>query len=260
MNRFFEKKKLILIYIFFFATLLLVVVQASSSADYEIDPQDNQNSGGIDSNSGDYMLDCQQIGDTAIGESNSANYQIQHGFICGARDSVTMDFTCLPANRYLAFGDNYLNHVTIEVRPVGGDIFSVIFSQEVITDIHGQYSGLVLTGVSSGTYDITCKGWNTLRLKESNVTLTNGVNIDFSHGGTKLALAGDLNNSNEGNRAFSTELGDNDISAADYSDLVANYNNTPGPTEERRDLDKWGDNATAADYSIVVYNYNSVGE
>ena len=235
---------------------------ASTSSDYELDPQDTQNSSENDSSSNDYSLNCQQVGDTAIGTSDSNDYHIQHGFICAPKGSTVIDFTCLPANRYLAFGNNYANHVTIEVRPVGGDINSIIFSQEVITDINGNYSSLILSNVSAGTYDITCKGWNTLRLKESNVSLSasSTTYIDFSHGGTKLALAGDLNNSNEGNRSSSAEQGDNDISAADYSDLVANYNNAPGPTEDRRDLDKWGGNATAADYSIIVFNYNSVGE
>ena len=254
-----DKIKKMIIFLLIIISLPISVIMASSSSDYELDPQNNENSGGVDSNSNDYFVNCQQIGDTAIGESDSADYQIQHGFIC-SRASTTIDFTCLPDNRYLAFGDNYENKVTIEVRPVGGDIFSIIFSQEVTTDVHGNYTGLVLNGVSSGNYDITCKGWNTLRLKESNITLNNGTVVDFSHSGTKLALAGDLNNSNEGNRVSSAEQGDNDISAADYSDLVANYNNTPGPSEDRRDLDNWGGNATAADYSIVVFNYNSVGE
>ncbi len=251
-----KKILVIVLAIFFFNTS--IVLAGSSSANYSIDKNNTQNSS-ANSASGNFQINCQQVGDTAVGTSASNNFHIIHGVICN-RSITTINIKCLPSNRYLVNGNNWSDHVIIEVRPVGGDINSIIFSQEVVTNNDGVYNGLTLSGVSPGVYDVTCKGWNTLRLKESNVTLTNGALIDFSHGGTRFALSGDIDNNNEGNRSNSVELGDNEINAADYSILVTRFGNTPGPAEERYDLDAYGGNASAADYSILVFNYNNVGE
>ena len=246
-----------IVVIIFFSLGSSVALAESSSSNFSIDNANTQNSTG-NSNSSNYVIDCQQVGDTISGESSSSAYQIIHGVVCN-NTNVNVNIVCLPDNRYLVAGDNFSNKVTIEIRPVNGDINSILFSQSVITDVHGSYDNLQLVGISSGYYDITCKGWNTLRQKESNVYLFAGATVDFSHGGIKKALAGDIDVGNEGNRSSSMEEGDNEINASDYSVLVTHYGLT-GASEERFDLDAYGGNATASDYSIVVFNYNNVGE
>ena len=235
------------------------VFAESSSTNYKSNINNTQNSSEY-SNSSNYNIDCQQVGDTAIGNSNSSHYQLIHGVVCSRNFNLTIGIRCLPANRYLGNGNNWSNHVMVEVRPTGGDINSILFSQEVITNNDGIYQGLVLSGINPGIYDITCKGWNTLRLKEASVDLSTGVFIDFSHGGTIFALVGDVDPYNEGYRNNSQEFGDNEINIADYSILVSRFNNPPSSAEERYDLDKYGGNVSVADYSILVFNYNNKGE
>lgn len=207
----------------------------------------------------DYKIDCQQVGSLVGGESvDTSGNKIQHGFLCEQQDTI-LDFLFEPQGRYGPPNTNDQTKVTIEVRPVGGGVNSFIFSQEVTTNSNGTYSGLVLTGVSPGTYDITAKGWATLRIKKSNVTLSASTNfIDFTNSGSNKAKAGDIDLTDRSG-VGSSEKGDNEINAGDYSVLVGNYNLT-GPSYDRYDLDQFDGGASAADYSILVFNYNLIGD
>ena len=181
-----------------------------------------------------------------------------HGMSCPT-DLVKLDFIFTPQGRYGPPLTNDQTKVTIEVRPVGGNANSFIFSDEVTTLSNGTYTGLVLNGVASGVYDVTAKGWNTLRIKKTSVTLTSGNNfIDFTNGGLNKAIAGDVDPTDRSG-VGSDEKGDNEISAADYSVIVGNYNLT-GPSYDRYDLDQFGNSASAADYSLLVFNYGLIGD
>jgi len=236
------------------------IVLATSSTDFSVDPENEINSFGQNSNSSDFQVGCQQVGDLAIGEStDSGGTIIQHGFPCIPETDTILDFIFSPQGRYGTVLTNDQSRVTIEVRPTGGNENSFIFSQEVTTLADGSYTGLVLTGVSPGNYDITAKGWATLRIKKTNVTILSTLNnIDFTDTGTNRAVAGDIDVTNRSS-VGSAEQGDNEISAGDYPVLVGNYNLT-GPSYDRIDLDQFDNSASAADYSILVSNYNLAGD
>ncbi|TSC91947.1 MAG: hypothetical protein CEN90_62 [Parcubacteria group bacterium Licking1014_17] len=173
----------------------------------------------------------------------------------GQTGIVYLNFTFSPQGRWTGGGNNDASNVVVEVRPVDGNKDSIIFSEEVTTDNSGQYSSLLLDNVSPGTYDVSAKGWATLRKKEVTVILAEGNNtIDFTDTGADKALSGDLDSTT---RVGSAESGDNEISAADYSTLIGNYNTV----QDRYDLDKYTDQLIAGpDYSILVSNYSQEGD
>ena len=266
-----KKRCLLILFFVVFTTILtrVVIVQANTSENVAgtiiLHPLNFGNSGGLQSTSTNYDMDFQQLGDfnTSNSDNSAGNdtFDLLSGYLYAQGGDVYLSFKFLPSNRYLDAGNNYQSEVTIEVRPVGGDIDSILFSEVVTTDANGEYTSLLLTSVTPGTYDVTAKGWATLRLMESSEVLSGGSNtVDFSQSDTLYGLAGDLDAVNEGGRGGSDELGDNYIGAADFSDVVANYDNTPGPAEDRRDLDQYGSNANAADVSIVISNYAQTGD
>ncbi len=211
------------------------------------------------SSSPGYNISCQTVGEAAAGSSNSTGYEVLSGTGClDEAVDVFLDFSYLPQGRYGSAGTNDQTRVTIEVRPLAGVPASFIFSDEVTTSASGSYSGLALLGVLPGNYDITAKGWANLRLKLSNVNLNQGVNsVDFSQAGTLIAPGGDVDLTDR-TGAGSSEQGDNEISAADYSVIVGNYSLT-GPAYDRLDLKQFGGGPSAADYSILVGNYGVIG-
>ncbi len=241
-----------------FSTFEFFFVFATSSTDYQVDPEITYPSN-VQSSSTDYKINCQQVGAITGGVSiDSSGNRITHGITCDSTD-VLLDFIFSPQGRYGMPLSNDQTKVTIEVRPVGGGANSFIFSQEVTTNPAGSFTGLVLTGVSPGNYDVTAKGWATLRIKKLNVSLVAGTNsIDFTNAGTNKAKAGDVDLTDRSG-VGSAEKGDNEINAADYSVLVGNYN-LVGPMYDRYDLDQYGGGASAADYSLLVANYNLVGD
>lgn len=251
--------------VFFLIILVLLVsmpsfkILASSSTDYKIDSQIETNSSGADSNSANFSLKCQQLGDLAVGESTDNNgVKIQHGLQCDDTATATLDLIFSPQGRYGAVLSNDQTKVTIEIRPVGGNAGSFIFSQTVTTLADGSYSGLSLNAVPPGTYDITAKGWASLRVKKTIISIISGLNsIDFTDAGSNRAKVGDVDISNRFG-VGSAEEGDNEISAADYSVLVGNYN-LSGPAYDKINLDQYDSSASAADYSILVSNYNLTG-
>jgi len=250
-------KNIILLSIFFL--LSYSMVSSTSSTDYTVDPENATNSFNQQSTSTDYIVSCQQVGDLAIGQSTDTSGNIIiHGMPC-ATDLVKLDFIFTPQGRYGPPLTNDQTKVTIEVRPVGGNANSFLFSDEVTTLPNGSYTGLILNGVASGIYDVTAKGWNTLRIKKTSVTLTSGNNfIDFTNGGLNKAIAGDVDPTDRSG-VGSDEKGDNEINASDYSTIVGNYDLT-GPSYDRYDLDQFGNGASAADYSLLVFNYGLTGD
>ncbi len=244
-------------------SVVLANTSQTSDGSKVVHPLNIGNSTGPESSSPNYKVSEQQVGDLNTGVSEDSNHRVRHGLRYPTSSDVKISFKFLPDGRYLDLGNNYSTHVTIEVRPTGGDINSIIFSDTVETNDDGEYTDLTLTGVSAGTYDITAKGWATVRIKKQNVTLTMaGPNyIDFSDGDTVLADSGDLDNYNEGGRANSDEVGDNQISAADYSTLLGIYDTDAPPPNDRPDLDKYtNQHINASDVSVLISNYGAVGD
>jgi hypothetical protein len=252
-----------LIYTIFFFTGLFFLCSvkqavAVSTSSYEITPENAQNSTERDDTTSSYQLLRQQIGDPAAGPGSTSSYELRHGHLYPEPDEVQLSFTFLPEGRYGLPNTNNQTQVTIEVRAVGAPESSILSSQTVTTDATGSYTSLILTSISPGTYDITAKGWATLRQKKSSISLVAGANtVDFSDGGTASAKAGDINTfGRSSSPAATTEVGDNQIGAADYSTLVGNYQ----LPSVRFDLDAYEGTAAAADYSRLVSNYGAVGE
>lgn len=110
----------------------------------------------------------------------------------------------------------------VEVRNVGSS--TALFRQTIRTSSGGYYSGLTLSGISPGTYDITAKGYSHLRRNMPSVALSEGTTIDFSTGGTVKLLSGDVNSSS----------GDNLVNGIDLTQIV----NDLTSNTERYDLNR----------------------
>jgi len=247
--------------IFFFIASIAIPLSlsATSSVDYTVESESITTAGPEKSTSTNVIIDCQQVGEIAIGNSIDSNGNlIEHGLPCFIIQDVILNFTFLPQGRFGIAQTNDQSRVTIEVRQVGAFAASFIFSEEVTTLSDGTYTGLALIGVPAGIYDVTAKGWATLRTKKTSINLNSGLNnIDFSDAGLTQVPSGDVDITDRSG-AGSSEKGDNEISAGDYSVLVANYN-ASGPLYDRIDLDQYDLGASAADYSILVGNYNLSG-
>ena len=258
----FFKKKFTPVFVLTAVILSSFFVQkvfAVSTPNYVMDPLNYSDSNLQQSGSPSYNIFNQQVGDPAAGPGATANYDLRHGHLYPeVLADVFLDFTYVPEGRYGAPSTNDQTEVIIEVRPVGGNENTILFSQEVTTNADGTYVGLSLLGISAGTYDVTAKGWANLRIKKSSVVLISGTNsIDFTDAGVNMSKAGDINTYVRTTVPFQTvEIGDNMVGAADYSALVSNYlvpNN-------RFDLDAYDGNAGAADYSRLVGNYGLQGD
>ena len=157
---------------------------------------------------------------------------------CGG--DVRLSFIALPEKRVPKVGNDD-SHVIIEVRSPGSA--QVLFSQTVDTSIDGQYSNVILSGISPGVYDLIAKGYSHLRRKKSNITLSSGENIlDFTDAGLNKLLCGDVNE-------------DNKVNAIDVTIIVKSL----FVSEERTDLNQ-DSLVNAIDITNMVVNFNKVGD
>lgn len=183
-----------------------------------------------------------EIGDTVVGQSESTIYRLRHGVTYEEPSGVIIDFIAIPEKRSPLVGNNS-SHVTVEVRAVGSIV--PLFSTIVDTDVDGEYHGLLLTGISPGTYDITAKAYSHLRRKLSSVALGNGMPIDFSGAGTNPLLCGDVN----------LVDGDNKVNSLDMTILVGKW----FTNDERSDLNQDGV-VNSIDMTNMVTNFNLEGD
>ena len=227
-------------------------VWAISSTNYSIDPLNAGNSGGQNSQSNNYTIKQQQVGDVTVDESNSANYHIRHGHLY-PDDVVALDFTVIPEKRIPTTGNDG-TRVLIYVYNSGGNIPIQVYSY-YDTNNSGQYTGLALTGISPGTYDLAIKGYAHLRKRLNNTTLVSGVNnIDFTFAGTEKLLCGDVYVNG------SYPDGDNTVNSVDVTYLTSRWAiNDAGVSDERADVDENGQ-VNSLDMTKVVNNYAVIGD
>ncbi len=228
-------------------------VWAISSTNYAIDPLNSGNSGGQKSQSNNYTINQQQVGDVTVDESNSANYHIRHGHLYPDDADVVIDFTVIPEKRIPTIG-NDSTRVIIDIYAIGGAIPLHSYSY-YDTDNNGHYTGLVLTDISPGTYDIAVKGYAHLRKRLNNVTLTGGTNnIDFTFAGTEKLLCGDVYVNG------SYPDGDNMVNSVDVTYLTSRWAiNDSGVSDERADVDENGQ-VNSLDMTKTVNNYAVIGD
>jgi len=229
-----------------------VVVFAISSANYQIDPLNAGNSGGTEGNSAGYHLSEQQIGDVTVDVSTSSNYNLRHGHLYPT-GTVMLNFTVIPEKRIPATGNDG-TRVLIYVYSVGGTTPIQTYSY-YDTDNNGHYTGLPLTGITPGTYDIAVKGYAHLRKRLNGITLIGGNNdVDFTFAGADKLLCGDVYVNG------SYPDGDNMVNAVDVTYLVSKWAiNDTGVSDERADVDENGQ-VNSLDMTKTVNNYAVVGD
>jgi len=226
---------------------------AISSSNFELEPLNLGNGGGIDANSSNYKLEQQQVGDIAIDESNSNNYNLRHGHQYPNENIVSLNFIAVPEKR-IPLSGNDSTRVLIYIYNPGDNVPIQTYSY-YDTDNNGSYVGLVLIGISPGTYDIAVKGYAHLRKRLSNVVLNEGNNnIDFTFVGTDKLLCGDVYTNG------SYPDGDNTVNSVDVTYLVSKWaNNDSGVSDERADVDENGQ-VNSLDMTKVVNNYAVIGD
>jgi len=236
----------------FFILGIPMAVFAISSGNYSIDPLNSGNGGGRNSQSANYSVDQQQVGDVTVDESSSTNYNIRHGHLY-PDDNVLLNFTVIPEKRIPSTGNDG-TRVLIYVYTPGGTVPIQTYSY-YDTDNNGNYTGLALTGMSPGTYDIAVKGYAHLRKRLNNVTLTGGANnIDFTFAGSDRLLCGDVYVNG------SYPDGDNMVNSVDVTYLVSKWAvNDAGVSDERADVDENGQ-VNSLDMTKTVNNYAVVGD
>lgn len=230
-----------------------MVVLAISSANYQLDPLNAGNSGGTEGTSGNFNLSEQQVGDITVNISDSANYNIRHGHLYSKDDDIELDFTAIPEKRIPAVGNDG-TRVVIDVYNIGGNIPIQSYSY-YDTDNNGNYTGLVLAGINSGTYDIAVKGYAHLRKRLNGVVLTTGANtVDFTFAGTDKLLCGDVYVNG------SYPDGDNMVNSIDVTYLVSKWAvNDLAVSDERADVDENGQ-VNSLDMTKTVNNYAVIGD
>lgn len=118
--------------------------------------------------------------------------------VLSSGSSFTINLVAIPEKRVqvVAGQNNSGTLLTVEVRNPG--TATALFSGSVVTSSGGTYAGLNVT-LTSGTYDITAKGYSHLRTKKSSVVLDNGVTVDFTNNGASPLLCGDTDDNNKVN-------------------------------------------------------------
>ena len=118
---------------------------------------------------------------------------------------------------------------------------TLVNTYNVTTDANGQFT---ISGIMPGTYNISIKGFNSLRKVLLNQTISGGNNsINWG-----VQIAGDAN-------------GDNFVGGADFSIMVNSYNKGIGDPGYDARADFNGDGfVTGADFSLLVNAYNQLGE
>jgi hypothetical protein len=233
-----------------------VVVFAISSANYQVDPLNAGNGGGTEGGSANFKLSEQQVGDVTVDVSTSSNYNLRHGHLYPKGD-VSVDFTVVPEKRISTPplpSPNNGTKVLIYVYNPGGAVPIQVYSY-YDTDNDGNYTGLALTGISPGNYDIAVKGYAHLRKRLNNVVLTGGSNsIDFTFSGTEKLLCGDV----YVNGVYPD--GDNVVNSVDVTYLVSKWAvSDTGVSDERADVDENGQ-VNSLDMTKTVNNYAVTGD
>lgn len=216
-------------------------VFASQSLNYRIDNPEAIGPASDQSTTPLYNL-TSEIGDTVVGQSESTIYRLRHGVTYEEAGAVNIDFIAIPEKRSPLTGNND-SHVTVEVRAVGSTV--PLFSALVDTDVDGEYHGLLLTGISPGTYDVTAKAYSHLRRRLDGIALGDGVTVDFSAAGTDPLLCGDVN----------LVDGDNKVNSLDMTILVGQW----FVNDERSDLNQDGV-VNSIDMTNMVTNFNLEGD
>jgi hypothetical protein len=230
-----------------------MAVLAISSVNYQLDPLNTGNSGGTEGDSANFNLSEQQVGDVTVDISNSANYNIRHGHLYPNDDNILLNFTVIPEKRVPITGNNGTRSI-IEIYDTGGTVPVQIYSY-YDTDNNGNYTGLPLSGITAGTYDVSVKGYAHLRKRLNNVTLTGGTNtIDFTFTGTEKLLCGDVYTN------VTYPDGDNVVNSVDVTYLVSQWAvSDGGVSDERADVDE-NHQVNSLDMTKTVNNYAVVGE
>lgn len=159
-----------------------------------------------------------------------------------AGDAGQIELIAKPEKRIPGTG-NDSTVLTVEVRTAGTT--TVIFSGSVVTGSGGTYSGLVLTGVSAGTYDLAAKGYSHLRRTISSVAISSGVTVDFTSAGASPLFSGDVNAAD----------GDNKVNGIDLTLIV----NALFGHVVRYDLNRDG-LVNGIDLTNAVTNLNDLGD
>lgn len=176
----------------------------------------------------------------SLSDSESVRISVQITQASGS--GMTINLRAKPEKR-VPSTDNDSTRLTVEIRSVGST--SPLYSTTVTTSSGGSFSGLVLTSLEPGTYDITAKGYSHLRLKKSGVALSTGVVIDFTNAGTNPLLSGDVNSGS----------GDNKVNGIDLTQLVGELTGS----DVRMDLNRDG-RVNGIDLTNAVSNLNVVGD
>jgi hypothetical protein len=133
----------------------------------------------------------------------------------------TINVIAAPEKR-VPTANNDDTRLEIEVRAEGSS--TALFRKIVRTSSGGTFSGLTITGLSAGTYDITAKGYSHLRKKKASVSLSTGSTVDFTTSGTDKLLTGDVNSSS----------GDNLVNGIDLTLIIGDLTGS----SERYDLNR----------------------
>lgn len=159
-----------------------------------------------------------------------------------AGDSIPINLIAIPEKRIPSSGNNS-TLLTVEVREQGST--SPVFSQVITTSSGGTYSGLLVTGLNPGTYDVAVKGYSHLRTKKTGVSLVSGATIDFTDSAVNPLFCGDVNSTD----------GDNKVNGIDLTLIVGGLTGT----EVRYDLNRDGV-VNGIDLTNAVTNLNDTGD
>lgn len=252
------KKKIVLYLslIVLFKLICLKYVLGITSTNFQIPYFDIGPTRELKSESSNFQIES-FIGDPLRGEVNSSNYSLDHGFFYPQEDVgvVRLSFRVIPEKRNPPSGNNSTRAILI-VRRVNSSTIVYKTTSLIDTDNNGYSVGEVtLNGVNPGVYDVYIKGFSHLYIKKPSVTLNSGSNfVDFSNGGVRLALAGDVNIVNPNDPL---KEGDDYVNSIDMGILVNKlfYNSNI----EKEDLNKDGI-VNSVDLGIAITNIFKYGD
>jgi len=161
-----------------------------------------------------------------------------------------INFSVIPEKRIPLTGNNSTNAV-LEVRELGTTNVLVSFSP-LITDNNGDYTGLTLTSIIRGNYDLVIKGYSHLKKKLTvNGLLPGDYNSKVEFG---TVLIGDVK------ITAMLPNGDNQVNSLDMGYLVSQWGTgDTGVSENRSDVDENGI-VNSLDMGKVIANYGLNGD
>jgi hypothetical protein len=182
--------------------------------------------------------------DFSSGEvSHSTSMTIGIGIIGGPLDSVGI--IAIPEKRVSKPGGNLANYSRVRFVQAGEEKQSSLFTT---LGVSGLYSGLDISSLTEGDYDIYVKGSVHLTRKISQYMDLSVTTLDFTDSGNNPLLAGDVNGS------ILTD-GDDVINSLDLSLLL----NDLDVLDNRTDLNK--DNiVNALDLAMIITNLDETGD